>query len=113
MGMPAAKALAKLHRCSVCTVLSGLNIPRCPQWDEYQNFIMKCPCRDVISICGDIYVFAKLFDHEPVSNKRYKLACVSIEDSDQPMYSCSLIKVYNRCSMVTGSQGSNLFQTEN
>ena len=39
-----------------------------------------------------------------MSSKRYRLACVPIEDSDQPAYLFSLIRVIDRCSL--GSQGS-------
>ena len=48
--------------------------------------------------------------NEPVSNKRYKLACVPIKDSDQPAHPYSLIRVYNRHPM--GSQRSNVSSDE-
>ena len=40
---------------------------------------------------------------EPVSSKRYKLACAPIEDSDQPAQMRRLIRVFDGRSM--GSQG--------
>ena len=43
---------------------------------------------------------------EPVFNIRHKLACTSIEDSDQPAHPRSLIRVFDERSM--GSQGSNV-----
>ena len=43
---------------------------------------------------------------EPVSSKRYKMACTYIEDSDQPVHPHSLIRFFSRRSM--GSQGSNV-----
>ena len=41
---------------------------------------------------------------ELVSSKRYKLACLSIKDSDQPGHPLSLISIFDVCSV--GSQGS-------
>ena len=38
------------------------------------------------------------------------LAYAPIEDSDQPAYPCSLIRVFDVCSM--GSQGSNVSSDE-
>ena len=43
---------------------------------------------------------------EPESSKRYTLACVPIEDSDQPAHPRSLIRVFDGRSM--GSKGSNV-----
>ena len=45
------------------------------------------------------------YTNEPVSSKRYKLACAHIEDSDQTAQMRSLIRAYDWRSM--GSQGSN------
>ena len=43
---------------------------------------------------------------ETVSSKRYKLAYGPIEDSDQPAHPCSLIRVFDGCSV--DSHGSNV-----
>ena len=43
---------------------------------------------------------------ELVSNKRYKLACAPIEDSDQPVHPQSPIRIFDGHSM--GRQGSNI-----
>ena len=61
--------------------------------------------------CIDIVLLLKItFINEPVSNKRYKLACVPIEDSDQPLHPCSLIRVFDERSM--DSQGSGVSSGE-
>ena len=49
-----------------------------------------------------------LVRYQPVSSKRYTLACVSTEYSDQPARTRSLIRVFNGRSMVTCSRGSNI-----
>ena len=41
---------------------------------------------------------------EPVSSKRYKLACAHIENSEQPAHPCNLIRVFDGRSM--GSKGA-------
>ena len=48
---------------------------------------------------------------ELVSSKRYKLACASIEDSDQPAHQCSLIRVNVEVLIV--AKGPTFLQVEN
>ena len=52
-----------------------------------------------------IYQETETISNEPVSNKRYKLACAPIEDSDQTAHPPSLIRVCDGPSM--DSQGFN------
>ena len=50
---------------------------------------------------------------ELVSNKRYKLACAPIEDSDQPAHPHSLIRVFADRSMGKPCPTCFFFQVEN
>ena len=43
---------------------------------------------------------------EPVSSKRYKLACAPIENSVQPAHRYSMVRVFDGQSL--GSQGSSV-----
>ena len=45
-------------------------------------------------------------NHDPVSGKRYKLACTPMEDSNQPVHPCSLTRVCDGFTLC--SQGSNV-----
>ena len=45
-------------------------------------------------------------DCGPVSSKRYKIACATVDNSDQPVHQCSLIIVLDGYSV--GIQGLNI-----
>ena len=59
---------------------------------------------------GEPLAYFEQLEIEPVSGKRYMVACAPIEDSDQSVHARSLIRVFDRSSM--GSQGSNVSSGE-
>ena len=58
----------------------------------------------LVEIFSNLTALNKMLINMPGSSKIYKLACASIEDSEQPVHPQSLIRVFDGCSM--GSQVS-------
>ena len=70
----------------------------------YKTFSKKCfffyilPANHGIPVTVSVRVASlekQFLSQEPVSSKRYKLACAHIEDSDQPAHPRSLIRVFD------------------
>ena len=68
------------------------------------NYLQQTISADDTLSC--IFFLALEGFNDPVSSKRYTLACEPIEDSDQPRYPRSLIRAFVGRSM--GSQVSNV-----